>query len=125
MLRSLTLSIASLARSNSDSRDFDGLGDPGGQGVGDVFQHDGKRAGLLNCKGGKREAPRHVATLGVSVRKAWRNQRVGGALMEQAIEWAAATGIVKRIELALYARNQAVSLAPGCPHPFVLISLLC
>lgn len=63
--------------------------------------------GLLNCRGGKRKATRHAATLGLSIRKAWRNRGVGSALMEQAIEWARATGIVKRIELAVYARNQA------------------
>ena len=63
--------------------------------------------GLLNCRGGKREATRHATTLGVSVRKEWRNHGVGNALMERAIEWAEATGIVNRIELAVYVRNGA------------------
>lgn len=72
-----------------------------------IAQADEEIAGLLNCRGGKRKATRHVATLGVSVRREWRNQGIGNALMERAIEWARATGIVKRIELAVYARNEA------------------
>jgi ribosomal protein S18 acetylase RimI-like enzyme len=43
----------------------------------------------------------------MSVQKEWRARGVGSTLLAQAIEWAKATGIVKRIELFVYARNTA------------------
>lgn len=61
--------------------------------------------GILNCTGGKRRATRHAVTLGISVRKGWRNKGVGQRLMQAAIEWAWGTGIITRIELFVYARN--------------------
>jgi ribosomal protein S18 acetylase RimI-like enzyme len=63
--------------------------------------------GILECKGGTREAMRHVTSLSMSVRKEWRNRGVGSALLARAIEWAKATGTVKRIELFVYAQNTA------------------
>lgn len=62
--------------------------------------------GALNCKGGIRQATRHATTLGMSVRQGWRGQGVGAALMGEAIAWAKQTGIVSRIELQVYARNE-------------------
>ena len=62
--------------------------------------------GMLNCQGGNRKATRHVATLGMSVDKTWRNQGVGSRLMRRAIQWAQGTGIVSRIELLVFARNE-------------------
>ena len=62
--------------------------------------------GLLTCQGGKRRATRHAATLGVSVAQGWRGQGIGTRLMEWAIRWARGTGIVSRIELMVFARNQ-------------------
>jgi RimJ/RimL family protein N-acetyltransferase len=70
-----------------------------------VAEAEGKIVGMLNCQGGKRQATRHAVTLGMSVRKAYRNQGIGGKLMEQAVAWAKGTGVVTRIELAVYARN--------------------
>jgi ribosomal protein S18 acetylase RimI-like enzyme len=62
--------------------------------------------GMLNCQGGNRKATRHVTTLGMSVDKAWRDQGVGSQLMTQVIRWAQDTGIVSRIELLVFARNE-------------------
>ena len=62
--------------------------------------------GTLNCKGGKRQATRHAATLGISVSKGWRNQGIGSTLMARAIKWAKNTQIITRIELIVYARNE-------------------
>jgi RimJ/RimL family protein N-acetyltransferase len=63
--------------------------------------------GELNLKGGKRQATRHSALLGISVRQDWRSQGVGSALMTQAIAWARGSGVITRIELYVYERNQA------------------
>ena len=70
-----------------------------------VAEAEGQIVGMLNCQGGKRRATRHAVTLGMSVRKEFRNQGIGGKLMERAIAWAKGTGVVTRIELAVYARN--------------------
>jgi ribosomal protein S18 acetylase RimI-like enzyme len=72
-----------------------------------VAEIDSQIVGELSCKGGTRQATRHAVTLGMSVRKEWRGQGVGSALMSAAIAWARQTGIVSRIELQVYVRNQA------------------
>jgi putative acetyltransferase len=72
-----------------------------------VAEVEGQIVGLLNCRGGKRRAERHAATLGVSIAREWRNQGVGSKLMARAIEWAKSTGIVTRIELHVFTRNAA------------------
>ena len=72
-----------------------------------VSEVDAHIIGILNCDGGKRKAIRHTATLGVSVRKEWRNKGVGSKLMAHTIEWAKSTKIIKRIELTVFARNVA------------------
>lgn len=72
-----------------------------------VAEVDGEIVGALNCKGGARQATRHTAVLGISVSQAWRGQGVGRTLMAQAVVWAKQTGIVTRLELFVYARNQA------------------
>lgn len=70
-----------------------------------VADLDGAIVGSLNCKGSNRKAIRHAVTLGMSVDQAYRNQGIGGQLMARTIEWAKGTGIVKRIELAVFERN--------------------
>jgi len=72
-----------------------------------VAEVDGEIVGALNLKGGTRQATRHAAVLGMSVTQAWRGQGVGSALISQAITWARQTGVVNRLELYVYARNQA------------------
>jgi ribosomal protein S18 acetylase RimI-like enzyme len=71
-----------------------------------VAEAEGRIVGALNCKGGLRRATRHAVILGISIDKDWRGQGIGNALIAEAIEWAKGTGIVKRIELSVYARNE-------------------
>lgn len=71
-----------------------------------VAEVGGQIVGQLGCKGGKRRATRHAVTMGMSVRRGWRNQGIGSALMARAIEWARSTGVVTRIELNVFARNE-------------------
>lgn len=84
-----------------------------------VAEADGGIVGLLNCLGGRRDARRHITSLGVSVRRDWRNRGVGDALMQHAIRWALGTGIVKRIELSVFERNQ-VAIHLYQKHGFVV-----
>jgi RimJ/RimL family protein N-acetyltransferase len=71
-----------------------------------VAETQGQIIGVLTCKGGSRKLTRHAATLGMSVRKDWRNKGVGGLLLARVIDWAKGTGIVSRIELFVFARNE-------------------
>jgi RimJ/RimL family protein N-acetyltransferase len=65
----------------------------------------GAIVGELTCKGNSRQALRHVARLGISVGKDHRRRGIGTRLMAEAMSWAANTGILRRIELNVYARN--------------------
>jgi ribosomal protein S18 acetylase RimI-like enzyme len=62
--------------------------------------------GALTCEGSTHEALRHGVTLGISVRRDRRGRGIGDALMTKALEWAVETGVVRRIELHVYARNE-------------------
>ncbi len=71
----------------------------------------GEIVGLLNYAGGKRRAMRHVATLGISIREAWQGKGVGKALMTDAIRRAKASGVLRRLDLIVYADNhRAIAL---------------
>jgi RimJ/RimL family protein N-acetyltransferase len=71
-----------------------------------VAEAEGQIVGMLNCKGSNRVAIRHAVTLGMSVDQDWRRQGIGSQLMAQAIAWAKSTGIISRIELAVFERNE-------------------
>jgi RimJ/RimL family protein N-acetyltransferase len=67
---------------------------------------EGRIVGICNAGGGKRRALRHAVTIGISVHRQFRNRGVGTALLLELINWARSTGVVKRIELSVYARNE-------------------
>src|SRR2546422_10566341 len=52
-----------------------------------VGEADGQIIAVMNCTGGRRNATRHSARLGISIRKDWRNQGFGNRLMAYAVEW--------------------------------------
>lgn len=70
-----------------------------------VAESDGQIVGQLTLEGGKRRNVRHAATLGITVGETWRGQGVGRRLMEYAVAWARAGGVLTRIELHVFARN--------------------
>jgi RimJ/RimL family protein N-acetyltransferase len=69
-----------------------------------VAEVNGVIVGALNFTGGKRAALRHAATLGVSVRPAWQGA-VGTALLTEAIRRAKTSGVLRRLDLLVYADN--------------------
>jgi RimJ/RimL family protein N-acetyltransferase len=72
-----------------------------------IAQAEGALVGELSLKAiSPRRAVAHVATLGMSVKQAWRRKGVGRELLAAALEWAPSAAI-KRIELYVYARNEA------------------
>lgn len=80
-----------------------------------VAEANGQIIGVLGCTGGKRKANRHSTYLGMSIRKEWREQGIGTALMQAAIEWARGTGIITRMELEVFAHNaRAIHVYEKC-----------
>jgi len=80
-----------------------------------VAEDDGRIVGQLTLQGGKRRHVRHAATLGITVALEWRNQGVGQRLMEYAIDWARAGGVLTRLELFVFVRNtNAIHLYESC-----------
>lgn len=71
-----------------------------------VAEVEGRIVGILTLEGAKRRNVQHVALLGITVAKEWRGHGIGRRLMTHAIEWARQTGILQRIELHVFARNE-------------------
>jgi RimJ/RimL family protein N-acetyltransferase len=72
-----------------------------------VAEIDGELAGELTIKGiSNRRALAHVATIGMTVRAAFRRRGIGRTLLTEAVAWAQTAGY-KRLELQVYARNAA------------------
>lgn len=67
---------------------------------------DGEILGMLNCAGSTRRALRHSCELGLSVALGHRDLGVGKDLLTAMVAWARGTGLVTRIELKVYARNE-------------------
>lgn len=65
----------------------------------------GEIIGEVSLRGGNRRATQHCAVLGIAVARGWRDRGVGSALMAHVIRWARDGGLLKRIELFVYARN--------------------
>ncbi|MFL5733802.1 MAG: GNAT family N-acetyltransferase [Chloroflexia bacterium] len=70
-----------------------------------VGEVGGEIIAVMTCTGGKRKAARHAVGLGISIHKDWRDQGLGHRLMQRAVDWARGTGVVKRVELEVFARN--------------------
>ena len=70
-----------------------------------VAEADGRIVGMCHASGGKRRATRHAVTIGITGHRDYRDRGIGTALLEALIDWAKRTGVVKRIELFVYARN--------------------
>jgi RimJ/RimL family protein N-acetyltransferase len=69
--------------------------------------------GRLSVARDPHPASRHVADLGLMVAKSHRRLGIGRALLEQAVEWARLSGIVK-LELHVFPHNQpAIELYEG------------
>ena len=67
----------------------------------------GEIVGALTLRGGLRRAVRHEAVLGITVKKEWRGQGVGNAMMSYAVDWARRSGVITRIELQVFTSNAA------------------
>lgn len=70
-----------------------------------VAECDGEIVGCLTFRGGARPRTRHAGEFGVSVARAAWGAGVGRALIEELLTWAAAGGVVRKINLRVRADN--------------------
>lgn len=71
-----------------------------------VADANGQLIALMHCRGGKRRAARHTASLGITVHRDWRGKGVGSAMMARLIEWATQNPVITRLELEVFTSNQ-------------------
>ena len=62
--------------------------------------------GQLTLEGGKRRNVKHAAMLGITVAQEWRGRGIGRRLLTQSIRWARNGGVISRIELHVFVRNE-------------------
>jgi RimJ/RimL family protein N-acetyltransferase len=67
---------------------------------------EGEIVASLTFVAGKRPRTRHAGEFGISVRKAFWGLGVGGAMIDALVEWAKASGFVKKISLRVRTDNE-------------------
>ena len=71
-----------------------------------AFLND-KIAGIVNITADQRKRVRHIGDLFIVIGKKYWNNGLGNLLLEEVIEWAQASGILRRLQLTVQTRNQA------------------
>ena len=71
-----------------------------------AFLND-KIAGIVNITADQRKRVRHIGDLFIVIGKRYWNNGLGSLLLEEAIEWVQASGILRRLQLTVQTRNQA------------------
>lgn len=61
--------------------------------------------GVLNVDGGLRRRSKHVASIGISISKKWRNMGVGTAMMKYLFNWAKKARI-RKVKLCVIVNNR-------------------
>ncbi|MBI3892909.1 MAG: GNAT family N-acetyltransferase [Candidatus Wallbacteria bacterium] len=73
--------------------------------LGLIAQRHGEIVGFLNFDGGQRRKVRHAGEFGMSVRQSHWGLGIGGSLIDLLIEWAAASHVVRKVNLRVFANN--------------------
>ncbi|AGU82808.1 GNAT family N-acetyltransferase [Streptococcus anginosus] len=63
-------------------------------------------AGLVSITADFHERIRHIGQVFIVVKRAFWNQGLGKLLLEEAIDWAENSGVIRRLELTVQARNE-------------------
>ena len=71
-----------------------------------AFLND-KIAGLVNITADQRKRVRHIGDLFIVIGKKYWNNGLGSLLLEEVVEWAQASGILRRLQLTVQTRNLA------------------
>ena len=64
-------------------------------------------AGLVNITADQRKRVRHIGDLFIVIGKKYWNNGLGSLLLEEVVDWAQASGILRRLQLTVQTRNQA------------------
>ena len=64
-------------------------------------------AGVLNITADPRLRVRHIGDIFLVVQKKFWNQGLASILLEEGIEWARSSGILRRLQLSVQKRNEA------------------
>ena len=80
---------------------------------------DGEIAGLVNITADQRKRVRHIGDLFIVIGKKYWNNGLGSFLLEEVVEWAQASGILRRLQLTVQTRNQ-VAVHLYQKHGFVI-----
>ena len=64
-------------------------------------------AGIVNITADQRKRVRHIGDLFIVIGKKYWNNGLGSLLLEEVVEWARASGILRRLQLTVQTRNQA------------------
>ena len=80
---------------------------------------NGKIAGLVNITADQRKRVRHIGDLFIVIGKKYWNNGLGSFLLEEVVEWAQASGILRRLQLTVQTRNQ-VAVHLYQKHGFVI-----
>ena len=83
-----------------------------------AFLND-KIAGLVNITADQRKRVRHIGDLFIVIGKKYWNNGLGSFLLEEVVEWAQASGILRRLQLTVQTRNQ-VAVHLYQKHGFVI-----
>lgn len=71
-----------------------------------IAEIDGEVVSMLNYTAGKRERVKHTGEFGISVKKDYWGLGIGKLMMENMIEWAKNTGIIRKINLRVRSDNE-------------------
>ena len=71
-----------------------------------AFLND-KIAGIVNITAEQRKRVRHIGDLFIVIGQKYWNNGLGSLLLEEVIEWAQVSGILRRLQLTVQTRNQA------------------
>ena len=64
-------------------------------------------AGIVNITADQHQRVRHIGDLFIVIGKRYWNNGLGSLLLEEVVEWAQASGILRRLQLTVQTRNQA------------------
>lgn len=64
-------------------------------------------AGIINVTADQRPRVRHIGDIFLGIKKTFWGSGLGSILMEEAIEWAKTSGVIRRLQLTVQKRNLA------------------
>ncbi|GIN22486.1 GNAT family N-acetyltransferase [Siminovitchia fordii] len=71
-----------------------------------LADHEGEIIGFLDFHCGHKKRNEHQGSFGMSVKKEFRNQGVGKALLKCLIRWAENNPLIERISLEVFSNNK-------------------